>query len=112
MTNLDVANHSVVGFLAWYSLIHLSPQHIDDVLDGFRRAMAPTGTLVVGFFDGDEVAAFDHKVVSAYRWPVAELSGRLARAGFTEIGCQRRPADGTHRPHAAIAAIAAEICRR
>ncbi len=107
MENLDVANQSITGILAWYSLIHLPPQDLDGVLTEFRRAAAPAGTLVVGFFDGDRVAAFDHKVVTAYRWPVAELSERLTRAGFTEVERWRRPGDGTHRPHAAIAAIAA-----
>jgi SAM-dependent methyltransferase len=104
MEKLDVANQSIAGILAWYSLIHLPPKDLDGVLAEFRRAMAPAGTLVVGFFDGDEVATFDHKVVTAYRWPVDELSERLMRAGFTELERQRRPGDGTHRPHAAIAA--------
>jgi SAM-dependent methyltransferase len=106
MDNLDVANHSVAGILAWYSLIHLPPQDLDGVLAEFRRAMAPAGTLVLGLFDGDEVAAFDHKVVTAYRWPADELSERLTRAGFTEVERLQRPSEGTHRPHAAIAAIA------
>jgi hypothetical protein len=70
--------------------------------------MAPAGTLVLGLFVGDEVAAFDHKVVTAYRWPVDEFSGLLARAGFTEVERLQRPSEGTHRPHAAIAAIATE----
>lgn len=109
MDDLDVADHSVVGILSWYSLIHLPPRDLDGVLAGFRRAMAPAGTLVVGFFDGDEVAAFDHKVITAYRWPPDELSRRLARAGFTEVGRLMRPSDGTHRPHGAIAAIAEEV---
>jgi SAM-dependent methyltransferase len=109
MNNLDVAEHSVIGILAWYSLIHLPPRDVDGVLARFRRAMAPAGTLVVGFFDGDDVAAFDHKVVTAYRWPADELSGRLTRVGFKEVGRLRRPGDGTHRPHAAIAAVAAEV---
>jgi hypothetical protein len=61
---------------------------------------------VLGFFDGDEVSPFDHKVVTAYRWPVDEMSQRLARAGFTEVERERRPVDGTTRPHAAIAAVA------
>lgn len=56
-------------------------------------------------FDGSEVAAFDHKVVTAYRWPVDEFSERLAQAGFTEVERLRRPGEGTHRPHAAIAAV-------
>ncbi|MFI6823177.1 class I SAM-dependent methyltransferase [Micromonospora sp. NPDC050187] len=109
MEKLDVANHSVAGILAWYSLIHLPPQDLGSVLGEFRRAMAPAGRLVVGFFDGDEVDAFDHKVVTAYRWPVDEFSERLTRAGFTAVEHLRRPSDGTHRPHAAIAAIAADV---
>jgi ubiquinone/menaquinone biosynthesis C-methylase UbiE len=104
MTSLDVDDHSVAGVLAWYSLIHLPPGDLDIVLTEIRRVTAPAGVLVVGFFDGDEVAAFDHKVATAYRRPVDELAGRLARAGFTEIERRRRPAEGTHRLHAAIAA--------
>ena len=78
------------------------------VLAEFRRVMAPAGTLVVAIFVGDEVAAFDHKVVTAYRWSVDEFSERLARAGFAEVERLQRPSDGTHRPHAAIAAVATE----
>jgi hypothetical protein len=109
MERLDVADHSVAGILAWYSLIHLPPQDLDGVLAEFRRAMAPAGTLVVGVFDADEVAAFDHKVVTAYRWPPDEFSRRLARAGFAEVERLQRPSDGTHRPHAAIAAVAVDV---
>ncbi|MFG1890572.1 class I SAM-dependent methyltransferase [Micromonospora sp. NPDC049051] len=108
MTDLGVADHSIAGILAWYSTIHLPPQDLDGVLAGFRRAMAPGGTLVLGIFDGAEVAAFDHKVVTAYRWPVDEFSARLARAGFAEVERLRRPGEGTLRPHAAIAAVATE----
>lgn len=108
MVSLDVADHSVDGILAWYSLIHLPPQDLDGVLNGFRRAMAPAGTLVLGLFDADEVAAFDHKVVTAYRWPVDEISERLIRAGFMEVERLQRPSEGNHRPHAAIAAIATQ----
>jgi SAM-dependent methyltransferase len=108
MEDLDVAEHSIAGILAWYSLIHLPPQRLDGVLARFRRAMAPDGRLVLGVFDGDEVAAFDHKVVTAYRWPVDELVERLMRAGFTEVERLQRPSEGGHRPHAAVAAIATE----
>jgi SAM-dependent methyltransferase len=107
MDDLDIPDHSVAGILAWFSLIHRSPQDLDAALARFRRAMAAPGRLVVGFFDGDEIAPFDHKVVTAYRWPVDELSARLARAGFREVERLRRPADDTHRALAAIAAVAA-----
>ena len=105
MKSLDVEDESIAGILAWYSLIHVPPHDLDGVLAELRRVMMPAGTLVVGFFDGDEVAAFDHKVVTAYRWPADAFSERLARAGFTEVERRHRPADGTHRPHAAIAAV-------
>lgn len=70
--------------------------------------MAPGAMLVAGFFNGDEVLDFDHKIVTAYYWPLDQLSGRLQRAGFTEVERQRRPSvsETRVRPHAAIATIA------
>ena len=108
MLQLPVADASVVGILAWYSLVHLPPDDLDRVLVELRRVLVPGGVLVAGFFDGDEVGPFDHKVVTAYRWPVDDLSARLARAGFTELERERRSGIEVagHRPHAAIAALA------
>ncbi|WP_426503622.1 class I SAM-dependent DNA methyltransferase [Dactylosporangium sp. McL0621] len=106
MDDLAIAEHSLAGILAWYSLIHRPPREFDAVLAGFRRAMAPGGSLVLGFFVGDEVDAFEHKVVTAYRWPPDEVAARLARAGFTEVERLLRLDDEVHRPHAAIAAVA------
>jgi SAM-dependent methyltransferase len=108
MRRLAVPDRSVAGILAWYSLIHVPPDDLDGVVAELRRAMAPAGTLVAGFFDGDEVAAFEHKVATAYYWPVDEFAARLRRAGFAEIERRRRPgvAEPGRRPHAAIAAIA------
>ncbi|GAB3834290.1 class I SAM-dependent methyltransferase [Dactylosporangium cerinum] len=103
--HLDLEDGSLAGVLAWFSLIHLPPEEIDGALAELRRVLAPGGTLVVGFFDYDELGAFDHKVATAYRWPADELSARLAAVGFTEVERQHRPADGTHRQVAAIAAV-------
>nr|WP_308129291.1 class I SAM-dependent methyltransferase [Actinoplanes polyasparticus] len=106
MTELDVPDHSVAGVLSWYSTIHLPPADLDRTLARFRRMLAPSGRLVIGFFDSDDgVAAFDHKVVTAYRWPVAEFSARLAQAGFTEL--ERRQQQFPERPDRRYAAIAA-----
>jgi SAM-dependent methyltransferase len=105
MKDLDAADGSVAGILAWYSLIHLTPAELDGVLAGFRRVLTPGGTLVVGFVEGEEVEAFDHKVITAYRYPAGAFAERLARAGFVEVERRTRPADGTQRPHAAIAAV-------
>jgi ubiquinone/menaquinone biosynthesis C-methylase UbiE len=111
---LPFADGSTGGLLAWYSLIHLQPDEIDGVLVELRRVLAPGAPLVVGFFDGlddaDRVGGldaepFDHKVVTAYRWPVDVLAARLRAAGFVEVEREQRPGidEAGRRPHAALA---------
>lgn len=121
---LEHADGSLDGVLTWYSLIHFAPDHLDAVLDELRRVLAVDGILVVGFFDdsapddsapadstaptgseaADSATAFDHQVVTAYRWPIDVVAARLERAGFDEVERLQRP--GTHvagnRPHAAL----------
>jgi SAM-dependent methyltransferase len=106
MTEVDAAEHSLAGLLSWYSTIHLPPDELDGVLAGFRRLLADDGTLVLGFFDSDDgVAAFDHKVVTAYRWPADVVAERLAQAGLVEV--QRLQSQFPERPDRRYAAIAA-----
>lgn len=106
MTELDIPDHSVAGILSWYSTIHLAPSDLDDVLIEFRRLLAPAGVLVAGFFDSDDdLVEFDHKVITAYRWPADVFAARLSRAGFTEVERLRRQAP--ERPDRRFAAIAA-----
>ncbi|MDQ3610066.1 MAG: class I SAM-dependent methyltransferase [Actinomycetota bacterium] len=108
MFELDLPDHSVAGILAWYSTIHLPPPELDHALSEFRRLLTSSGTLVVGFFDSDDdVATFDHKVTTAYRWPADVFSERLAQAGFREVQrLQQQFADRPDRKYAAIAARA------
>jgi SAM-dependent methyltransferase len=106
MTELDVAAGSVAGILSWYSTIHLAAPDLHEVLAGFRRLLAPSGVLVLGFFDSDDGAApFDHAVVTAYRWPVDELARHLARAGLVEVDrLQHRRPERPDRRYAALVA--------
>ncbi|MEM9130979.1 MAG: class I SAM-dependent methyltransferase [Actinomycetota bacterium] len=90
---LPVTDGAFGGVLAWFSLIHLTPASLGTVLAELRRALVPGGCLVVGFFCGEIVEPFDHKVTTAYYWPVDELSARLRGAGFGEVERLRRPAD-------------------
>jgi len=109
MERLPVPDGSLAGVLAWYSLIHLPPDALDGVLAELRRAVRSGATLVVGFFDGGEHAAFEHKVATAYFWPVDELGRRLEQVGFTEVERWQRPAvPSGPRAHAAIVATADE----
>lgn len=106
LTSSTRADGSVVGALAWYSLIHLDPDELDGALAEIRRIMAPEGVVVVGFFEGPRHESFEHKVITAHRWPIDEISRRLAQAGFVEVERIRRPQVGARRPHGAIAARA------
>lgn len=108
MTEVDAREHSLAGILSWYSTIHLPPAALDRVLASFRHLLSSSGVLVVGFFDSDDhVAAFDHAVVTAYRWPVEIFAEHLAKAGFTEV--QRVQRQVPERPDRKYAAIAARI---
>ena len=65
---------------------------------------------MIGFFDSeDAMAPFDHRVLTAYRWPVDVLSERLARAGLTEV--ERVQTQLPERPDRRYAAIAARAVR-
>ena len=106
MVELDVADSSTAGVLSWYSTIHLPPDELDDVLAEFRRVLRPGGVLVIGLFDSDDnVAEFDHKVVTAYRWPVDTFAERLRATNFIEL--ERRQHQVPGRPDRRYAAIAA-----
>ncbi len=101
--HLDVADDSVGGILAWYSLIHTPPADIPAVLGEFARVLAPGGSLAVGFFDGPDLTPFNHQVTTAYFWPIAALTQRIEDAGFTVTARHSRTDPGA-RPHAAIVA--------
>lgn len=106
MTEVDVPESFAAGVLAWYSTIHLPPAELGLVLAGFRRLLAPAGVLVAGFFDSDDgVAAFDHAVAPAYRWPADVFAERLVEAGFVEL--ERHQHQRPSRPDRSYAAIAA-----
>jgi SAM-dependent methyltransferase len=53
MTDLDLADSSVAGVLAWWSLIHVPDEAIPVVLGHFRRVLRPGGPLLLGFHVGD-----------------------------------------------------------
>jgi ubiquinone/menaquinone biosynthesis C-methylase UbiE len=100
---LGVEGASLGGVLAWYSLIHTDPDQIGVVLKEFARCIRAGGSLAVGFFEGAELASFDHAVTTAYFWPVGLLSSRVEQAGFVVADVHARSDPGT-RPQGAIIA--------
>ncbi len=97
MDALDLSDGELRGIASWYSVIHTPPEDLPRYLAEFRRVLAPGGHLLLAFFEsgGDPVTEFDHKVLTAYRWPVDGLAGLAGAAGFTEIGRMlREPLEG------------------
>jgi SAM-dependent methyltransferase len=106
--NIDAlpdGSDSVGGVLAWYSLIHHEPSTIHRALNEFARILRPGGGLLLGFFVGPKVEAFDHAIVKAYRWSAEALGYELRDAGFEVIETHIRTGlCSTPRPHGAILA--------
>lgn len=97
MHALDLADASLDGVVSWYSLIHALPGDVPGYVAEFARVLRPGGHLLLGFFEseGGPVTPFDHKVTTAYRWPVDALAEIAAGQGFTETGRMlREPREG------------------
>ncbi|WP_306192235.1 class I SAM-dependent methyltransferase [Streptomyces sp. MK5] len=54
MTDLNLADTSMAGLVAWYSLIHIPDDEIGAVFGHFRRVLWPGGPLLLSFHVGDE----------------------------------------------------------
>ncbi|MZD03502.1 methyltransferase domain-containing protein [Streptomyces sp. SID5785] len=97
MHALDLPDASLDGVVSWYSLIHALPADVPGYVAEFARILAPGGHLLLGFFEseGGPVTPFDHRVTTAYRWPVDELARIAAVHGFAETGRMlREPREG------------------
>lgn len=92
------------GILAWYSLIHLTPDELPDALATLRELLSDDGGMLLSVFTGPRVEAFRHPGSPAYRWPVDTLAGLLEASGFTVTG--ERVHDGGQ--HASLSARNAE----
>lgn len=100
---LPYESDSFGGVLSWYSLIHADPDDVPKILAEFSRVMKSEGLLLVGFFAGQHIEAFDHAVTQAYFWPISEMESCLNSAGFDVVRSDSRH-DLPNRPHAEIVA--------
>jgi ubiquinone/menaquinone biosynthesis C-methylase UbiE len=88
MTDLGLADASVTGLLAWWTLIHVPDDAVPAVLDHFRRVLRAGGPLQVGFHVGDESRLKTrgyggHPMkVHVHRRPAGRVATWLRDAGF------------------------------
>lgn len=89
MTELALADDSVAGLVAWWSLIHVPDDEVAVVFAHFRRVLRPGGVVMVGFHEGNGTT---HKTngygghpmdVYVHRRPAARVAAWLHQAGFT-----------------------------
>ncbi len=89
MTDLDLADASVAGLVAWYSLIHVPDDEIGTVFTHFQRVLRPGGPLLLSFHIGDEsrlktqgYGGHPMRVLVHRRQP-GQVTAWLNDAGFT-----------------------------
>ncbi|AQZ62618.1 methyltransferase [[Actinomadura] parvosata subsp. kistnae] len=89
MTDLHLADASLAGLVAWYSLIHVPDGDLPAVLTHFHRTLRPGGPLLLAFHAGDGTRLITQgygghpmKVHVHFRRP-EHLAARLDEAGFT-----------------------------
>lgn len=90
------------GILAWYSLIHLGADELPMALATLRGVLVEGGSLLVSFFSGSRLEAFQHPATTAYRWPMKDMIQAIEQAGF-EVIDQQRDAQSLHANIAALA---------
>ncbi|MFD2416298.1 class I SAM-dependent methyltransferase [Amycolatopsis pigmentata] len=89
MTELALADRSVGGILASFSVIHIPDEHIPTVFAHFHRVLRPGGAALLGFHVGDRhkiktEGYGGHPMKVHLHWrPVDRMAAWLREAGFT-----------------------------
>ena len=88
MAALDLADGSLAGALAWYSLIHTPPAELPVLVKELARVLRPGGRLLTAFQVGDNARrrienAYGHEIsADAYRLDVDFMVQLLTDAGL------------------------------
>jgi SAM-dependent methyltransferase len=102
--DLELADESLAGIVAFYSVIHLDPSELATALREFRRVLMRESLLLLSFHIGDETLHLDElweKAVSLdfhFLQPAAVIAA-LQSAGFLiRETVEREPYDGAEYP--------------
>jgi ubiquinone/menaquinone biosynthesis C-methylase UbiE len=102
MLALDLADASLGGLLAYYSIIHVPWERRSQVFAEFHRVLAPGGVVMRGFQVGNDrgrTTEFFGKAVSVdwYRQQPTEVAELLCEAGFEPLMTAVREPVGTEK---------------
>lgn len=92
MTELDLADGSLAGVLAFWSVIHVPDHAMPGVFEEFRRVLRSGGPLLVGFHVGDETRHTSEGytgcpiALDSHRRRPSKIVSWLHDAGFTIEG--------------------------
>lgn len=90
LADLPHSDRSFHGVLAWYSIIHTPPEHLDQVLGELARVLRPGGVLLAAFQAGDGprviAGAYGHDVtMPAHLHRAEDVAERMRRVGLLPI---------------------------
>lgn len=89
MTDLALADDSVAGVVAFWSVVHVPDHALPDVFGQFRRVLRPGGPLLVGIHVGDQTRhsseGYSGRSINLdhFRRQPSTIEGWLRDAGFT-----------------------------
>ena len=88
MLDLDPADASLAGVVAWYSIVNIPRHLLPGVLTEFARVLVPGGLLLLAFLVGEEerhgTEWFGHAIdLRVYRYQPDDMAALLAQAGFS-----------------------------
>jgi ubiquinone/menaquinone biosynthesis C-methylase UbiE len=99
LTSLDIADSSLAGIVARYSLIHMAPTRLGDAFAEWFRVLEPRAPVLVSFFAASSSVThglpFDHAVVTAHELFPETVVAEMQAVGFDgfEVAI-RKPLDG------------------
>lgn len=104
LRSLDLASGSLVGIVAFYSIIHLQLQEIGAVFRELRRVLAPDGLLLVSFHIGEQTLHLDELWGRPVSLDFHFLEARAVTAALQAAGLrvtesiEREPYEGAEYP--------------